>query len=223
MTPSHVRYRAAPRPDLRRELSQNLRSPSRSEACAERTEAVTDAPERLGVRHFLHAELELLGRFPGFGDEALLGALEREALLVEQGLDALDEVEVAPAIEALPRRVLLRPQKLELRLPVAEDVRRHAGDRLNLADPVVELLWGGRRSVGYGVALLIRCFRPLLGFDVSTLRAVISIHSPVRGLRPRPDPLLRVRKCPKPTILTSSPRSKHRKMMSKTDSTTEDD
>src|SRR5256886_7173866 len=166
MTPSHVRYRAAPRPDLRRELSQNLRSPSRSEACAERAKTVTDAPERLGVRPFLHAELELLGRLSGFGDEALLRALEREALLVEQGLDALDEVEVAPAIEALPRRVLLRTQKLELRLPVAEDVRRHAGDRLNLADPVVELLWGGRRSVGYGVALLIRCLSPLLRLNV---------------------------------------------------------
>src|SRR2546422_9130069 len=32
-----------------------------------------------------------------------------------------------------------------------------------------------------------------------------------------------MRKCPKPTIFTSSPFSKHRKMMSKTDSTTEDD
>src|SRR3989454_2404800 len=196
MTPSHVRYRAAPRPDLRRELSQNLRSPSRSEACAERAEAVTDAPERLGVRHFLHAELELLGRFPGFGDEALLGALEGEALLVEQGLDALDEVEVAPAIEALPRRVLLRPQKLELRLPVAEDVRRHAGDRLNLADPVVELLRGGRRSVGYGVALLIPCFNPLLGLDVGTLRPLISIGSPLLGLRPPPDALFPMPKRP---------------------------
>src|SRR2546430_1887957 len=189
MTPSHVRYRAAPRPDLRRELSQNLRSPSRSEACAERAKTVTDAPERLGVRPFLHAELELLGRLPGFGDEALLRALEREALLVEQGLDALDEVEVAPAIEALPRRVLLRTQKLELRLPVAEDARRHAGDRLNLADPAVALLWGGRRAAGYGAAPCTPCFSPLLGLDVSTPRAVVSVASPRWGLRPRPDAL----------------------------------
>src|SRR2546430_3575809 len=198
MTPSHVRYRAAPRPDLRRELSQNLRSPSRSEACAERAKTVTDAPERLGVRPFLHAELELLGRLPGFGDEALLRALEREALLVEQGLDALDEVEVAPAIEALPRRVLLRTQKLELRLPVAEDVRRHAGDRLNLADPVVELLRGGRRSVGYGVALFVRWFSPLLGFDVGTPRALVSIDPPRLGLRPPPDALFPMPKWPQP-------------------------
>jgi hypothetical protein len=179
MTPSHVRYRAAPRPDLRRRLSQNLRRPSRRETPAERVQAVADAAERLGVRRLPHAEVELLGRPSRFGDEALLGALEREALVVEQGLDALDEVEVAPPIEALARRVLLRPKELELGLPVTEDVRRHTGDRLDLADPIVELLGGGRRSVGYGVALLIRCFSPLLGLNVSTLRAVISIDSPV--------------------------------------------
>src|SRR6058998_1379414 len=121
MTPSHVRYRAAPRPDLRRELSQNLRSPSRSEACAERAKTVTDAPERLGVRPFLHAELKLLGRLSGFGDEALLRALERGAVLGEEGLDAAGEGGGAPAVEAAARRGLLRTQKLELRLPVAED------------------------------------------------------------------------------------------------------
>src|SRR2546422_10798083 len=99
MTPSHVRYRAAPRPDLRRELSQNLRSPSRGEACAGRAKTATDAPERLGVRPFLHAQLELLGRLSGFGDEALLRAPEREALLVDRGVDALDEGEADPAIE----------------------------------------------------------------------------------------------------------------------------
>src|SRR5262245_14021698 len=47
--------------------------------------------------------------------------------------------------------------------------------------------------------------------------------SPVCGLRPRRDALRRIRKCPNPTILTSSPFSKQRKMMSKTDSTTDDD
>src|SRR5438445_11698877 len=119
MTPSHVRYRAAPRPDLRRELSQNLRSPSRSEACAERAKTVTDAPERLGVRPFLHAELKLLGRLSGFGDEALLRALEREALLVGQGLAAPDEVGVAPATAAPPRRVRRRTHELEIRPPGA--------------------------------------------------------------------------------------------------------
>ena len=177
MTPSHVRYRAAPRPDLRRELSQNLRSPSRSEACAERAKTVTDAPERLGVRPFLHAELELLGRLPGFGDEALLRALEREALVVEKRLDPLHELEVASAVDTLPRRVLLGPQELELRLPVAEDVRGHARDGLHLADAIVEPLGAVRGQLD--CVLLIRCLSPFDGLNVSTLRAVISMESPV--------------------------------------------
>src|SRR5437762_9864906 len=69
----------------------------------------------------------------------------------------------------------------------------------------------------------MRSLRPLLGLKVSTLRAVISMLSPVCGLRPRREALRRMRKWPKPTILTSSPFSKQRKMMSKTDSTTDDD
>src|SRR5688572_1566787 len=69
----------------------------------------------------------------------------------------------------------------------------------------------------------MRCLSPLLGLNVSTLRAVISMESPVCGLRPRREALRRMRKWPKPTILTSSPFSKQRKMMSNTDSTTDDD
>src|SRR5262245_28062302 len=69
----------------------------------------------------------------------------------------------------------------------------------------------------------MRCFSPLLGLKVSTFRAVISMLSPVWGLRPRRDAFWRIRKCPKPTIFTSSPFSKQLKMMSKTDSTTDDD
>src|SRR5580765_6565782 len=47
--------------------------------------------------------------------------------------------------------------------------------------------------------------------------------SPVCGLRPRRDSFWRMRKCPKPTIFTSSPFSKQRKMMSNNDSTTDAD
>ena len=68
-------------------------------------------------------------------------------------------------------RVLLRAQQIELGLPVPEHVGRHAGRRLRLADPVVEL-------VDY-VTELIRCLRPLLGLKVRTFRAVISMLSPV--------------------------------------------
>src|SRR5574341_136900 len=220
MTPSHVRYRAAPRPDLRRELSQKPPGASRTEARAKGGKPLADAPERLGVRGFFHPELELLARSPGLGEETLLGPFEREPLVVEEGLDARDEVEVAAAVETLAGGVLLRAQQLELRLPVPQHVGRDGGELLDLADPVVQLLG---RCGGHAVWALIFCFSPLLGLNVSTFRAVISMDSPVCGLRPRRDALRRIRKWPKPTILTSSPRSKHRKMISKTDSTTDAD
>src|SRR5262249_27855344 len=74
-----------------------------------------------------------------------------------------------------------------------------------------------------GVYALMLCFKPLLGLNVRTFRAVISMLSPVCGFRPRREALRRMRKWPKPTIFTSSPFSKQRKMMSNTDSTTADD
>src|SRR5438094_922685 len=67
--------------------------------------------------------------------------------------------------------------------------------------------------------------------DAETIADTLE-HLRVRGFRhptfeligaPRRDALRRMRKCPKPTIFTSSPFSKQRKMMSNTDSTTEDD
>src|SRR5262245_4624938 len=205
-------------PTFRRELSQISPDPSRTEARAQDAEAIADAPERLRVRGFLHPELELIGP-ARLADQALLGALEREPLLVEQSLDALHELEIARAVQPLTRRILLRAEQLELRLPVAKDVSGDTGDRLHLTDTVVELFCDFRRHA----VTLIRCLSPLLGLKVSTLRAVISIDSPVCGFRPRRDALRRMRKWPKPTIFTSSPFSKQRKMMSNTDSTTEDD
>src|SRR5262245_18549590 len=250
MTPSHVRYRAAPRPDLESGFSQNLMGAStRSCACsppelrAQRGEALADPPECRRVGSLAHAELELLGPLARLGEQALLRALQGQALVVEQGLDAPDEIEVAVAVEALPGRVLLGSEQLELRLPVAQHVGRDSGQGLDLSDAVIELLGGlrhgaGPQGCGRGGAtgavgpaavggrdpgLLIRCFSPLLGLNVSTLRAVISMLSPVWGLRPRREAFWRIRKCPKPTIFTSSPFSKQLKMMSKTDSTTDDD
>src|SRR6266576_2272423 len=128
MTPSHVRYRAAPRPDLRRELSQISRGPSRTEARAQDAEAIADTFERLRVRGLLHPELELVGA-ARLADQPLLGAFEREPLLVQERLDALDQLKVARAIQTLARRILLGPKQLELRLPVAKDVGRDTGDR----------------------------------------------------------------------------------------------
>src|ERR1700693_4419544 len=69
----------------------------------------------------------------------------------------------------------------------------------------------------------MRSLRPLLGLNVSTLRAVISMLSPVCGLRPRREALRRVRKGPQPTSFLYSLFFEQRKMMSNSDSTTEAD
>src|SRR5262245_17594501 len=153
MTPSHVRYRAAPRPDLESGFSQNLMGAStRSCACsppelrAQRGEALADPPERRRVGGLAHAELELLGPLARLGKQALLGPLQGQALVVEQSLDAPDEIEVSVAVEALPGRVLLGSEQLELRLPVTQDVGRDAGQGLDLSDAVIELLGGLRHA-----------------------------------------------------------------------------
>src|SRR5262245_18585882 len=187
-------------PIVRRELSQISPGPSRTQTRPQDAEAIADAPQRLRVRGFFHAELELIGP-ARLADEALLGALEREPLLVEQGFDALHELEIVRAVQPLARWILLRAEQLELRLPVAKDVSGDRGDRLHLTDTVVELFRDFRRQA----VTLICCLSPLLGLKVSTLRAVISIDSPVCGFRPRRDALRRMRKWPKPTIFTSSP------------------
>src|SRR4029453_6835678 len=206
-------------PTVKRELSQISRGASRTQARAQRPETVANTPERVRVGRFLHAELELVGA-ARLGDEPLLGAFQRQPLVVQQALDPLDELEIARTVQALARRILLRPEQLEFGFPVAKDVRRDGRDRLDLPDTVARLFCDFRRNA---VCVLIRCLSPLLGLNVSTLRAVISIDSPVCGFRPRRDALRRIRKCPNPTIFTSSPFSKQRKMMSKTDSTTDDD
>jgi hypothetical protein len=83
-----------------------------------------------------------------FGEQALLGPFQREPLVVEQRLDADDEVEVTPAVDPLPRGVLLGTQQLELRLPVPEDVGGNPRDRLDFSDAVVELLGDVRQTAG---------------------------------------------------------------------------
>src|SRR6516225_8937112 len=92
-------------PTFRRELSQISQGPSRTETRAQDSEAIADALERLRVRGFLHPQLELIGA-TRLGDQPLLGALEREPLLVQERLDALDQLEIARAIQTLARRIL---------------------------------------------------------------------------------------------------------------------
>src|SRR5262245_3173290 len=162
-------------PTVKRELSQISPGASRTEARTQRPETVANTPERVRVGCFLHTELELVGA-ARLGDEPLLGAFQREPLVVEQTLDPLNELEIARAIQTLARRILLRPEQLEFGLPVAKNVRGDGRDRLDLPDAIVELFCDFRR---HAVCVLIRCLSPLLGLNVSTLRAVISMDSPV--------------------------------------------
>src|SRR6185295_9057046 len=66
--------------------------------------------------------------------EPLLRAGYREALLVEELLDPQDGLDVAPAVDALARRVLRGGEGRKLGFPVAEDVRLGVGDLAHLTD-----------------------------------------------------------------------------------------
>src|SRR5688572_3339623 len=72
--------------------------------------------------------------------QALLGAGDREALLVEELLDAQDGLDVAPAVDALAGAVLGRGERRELGLPVAQHVRLRIGDLADLTDLEEELV-----------------------------------------------------------------------------------
>src|SRR4029450_237816 len=109
------------------------------EALRGRPQLVTHATERGLEGGAPDTEIELGGP-AALDEQALLGALEGQPLVVEQGLDAQDQIEVAPPIETLTGRVLLRTKQTKLRLPVAEDVGGYLGGGLDLADPVVELV-----------------------------------------------------------------------------------
>jgi hypothetical protein len=122
-------------------LSQSGRRLSRHEELSERLESGPDATDGRRAPHVVRdGERELLRTASGVGEQPLLRTLQGQALVVEQRLDAEDQVEIAAAIQPLARRVLLGSEQLELRLPVPEDVRGDSRRRLGLADPVVELV-----------------------------------------------------------------------------------
>src|SRR5262249_22352865 len=77
-----------------------------------------------------------------------------------------------------------------------------------------------RRAHGRSYCWFTCALSPLDGLKVRTRRAVISISSPVCGLRPLREDFLRTRKCPKPTIFTSLACSKAFSIWSNTASTT---
>jgi hypothetical protein len=72
--------------------------------------------------------------------QLLLGAGDGVALVVEELLDAPDDLELFLAVDALPRAALARAQRRKLGLPVAQDVRLDAERFTGLADLVVEAL-----------------------------------------------------------------------------------
>src|SRR5262245_12804454 len=153
------------------------RGPSSVQPSSQCGQALANAAEGVAVSVIAQRERQRLGAPARLGEKTLFGALQREALVIEQRLDPLDELEVSSAIDALPRRILLGSQELELRLPVAKHVRGHTGDGLHLADAIVEPLGAVRGQLD--CVLLIRCLSPFDGLNVSTLRAVISMESPV--------------------------------------------
>src|SRR5688500_5900887 len=68
------------------------------------------------------------------GLQSLLGPRDGEALLVEKLLDAQHGVDVAPAVDPLPRAVLRRGQRGKLRFPVPQDIGLGVGYLADLAD-----------------------------------------------------------------------------------------
>src|SRR5262245_8734669 len=124
-----VRYQAAPRPEPHGLYVAPLSGSrgSSSERLPDRFQPGSDRAERgqrLGIRRW---QFELLVALPSLQLQALLRSLQREPVLVQQALDAQDHLHVVLPVDALARMVLPRPQELELRLPVTEHVRRHAG------------------------------------------------------------------------------------------------
>src|SRR5262245_51285298 len=108
-------------PMCRRAVSQKPGDASRRQAGAWRRQALADPLERFAVGHLAKPEIQL-SALARLGEQALLGALQGEALAVEQGLDALYELEVPGPVETLAGGILLGPEQLELRLPVPQHV-----------------------------------------------------------------------------------------------------
>src|SRR5262245_48537576 len=192
-----VRYQAAPRPGPHG-LYVALRCGSRgtsAQRLPDRLQPGSDPAkrgQRLGIRR---RQLELLVALATFLLEALLRALQREPVLVEETLDAQDHLHVVLPVHALPRVVFPGSHELEFRFPVAQPVGWHAREVGALADSEEQLVRD--RGLGpylhgppIGVDLRLDhrwftcAFSPLDGLNVKTRRAVISISLPVCGLRP---------------------------------------
>src|SRR5439155_1239305 len=154
---------------------------------------------------------ETLGINPESLRGALLGALDRVALGVEQAADLEQHLDVLAAVEPVPRPRLAGPEDAELRLPVAQHVRLHADQLRDLADLEVEPV--GQRdgahvpplAAGGGPPPFIVFLSTWLALKVRTRRPEMTISSPVCGFRPLRGRFSFTTKLPKPEILTFSP------------------
>ena len=106
----------------------------------------------LKIRHLLYDK-----RYTIEGARTRLRALDREPLLVQQVPDAEELLDVAPLVEALLRARLLRLQRAELGLPVAQHVGLHAHEARRLPDLEERLVRdprrGGHRALGHSTSL----------------------------------------------------------------------
>src|SRR5262245_41424333 len=151
--------------------------------------------------------------------EPLLGAGDRETFLVEELLDAQHGLDVAPPVDPLPRAVLRRRQRRELRLPVAQHVGLGVGDLAHLADLEEQLVRDLPFHRGAPGVYSEAPPNNLEGRKTTDLRGLISISSPVWGLRPRRSRFWRITNVPKPVIWTFSPSPRRFLMESKMIST----
>src|SRR3954465_2191121 len=133
----------------------------------------------------------------------LLDAADGIALVVEQPVDAVREIDVGGPVVAPVASALHRPQ-WKLGLPIAQDV---------LGDPKLQRqfanrLESARRLVGAGhpaAYFAARARMIWLARKVITRRGAIGTSTPVFGLRPTRCPLSRRMKVPKPDTFTFLP------------------
>src|SRR5262249_30360642 len=107
------------------------------------------------------ADLDLRHRFLALVEQSPTRSRDGEAPLVEQLLDAKQELDLVREVHAVAGAVLLRTQHAELRLPVTEYVRADRDQITDLADRSVEL------GIGRCFSLQGWQWQPLL----STLRS----------------------------------------------------
>src|SRR3954447_2503198 len=197
------------------------------------------APEREGRGGRLRLGGLARAGLGALGPQQLLGAADRVALLVEEGADLAQQLDVLGPVVAPAAAALERANLGELALPEAQDVLRDvepvrdladgAEGRLRLLRPRLVLvgldrsgrLPGGERGTHEAspFAPLIRSFSTWDALKTSTLRGKIGTSWPVFGFRPTRCPFWRTAKVPNEEIFTVPSRSSETEISSRIAST----